>query len=543
MITTEIRLIPELTGQTSSSEQSDLKLVSGYLVYTSSFGGNLVDEFTVRNFLDNANNEQIATDFFNFLQQNFAPPEFNELYYSNVKLANIFNDYYDRTVRSNLKPTNTVADLQLTATTAVTYTNTNFLDYKKRSEERLTVVIGYNTGDSYYVTVPITKSFTILDNQNYDKFRKDSLGPLITKQVAEEFRYVTRKDIKVLNENMIIHTNSFADYVPKKPIGLNAPKLKIQFKTDKIILKKNTQISTVPIEIIFDTIASFEGQTFQLSIESAVGTNAPTSLDTNVSDAPVIGTEIGLSDGQHDDLKSQNILITSGQSAFTATLAIKSQRIFVMDNLNITLVLNASTNLDYNANKATQSYSVSEKSLSIFTEQPKELDVTDNTSIDFVKKKNKIGPQFFIQSFVDLDFNDSESEFWLNPPTTGFPAEFTIATPPVQPVPPAPSTGITLSNAGPVDLTKNALYNTLISLGYTLKMRENVGGEIITMDGNNAVVKNKLRIGALSEQNKKLALFNVQGYNLIKYDVTDVNETTRLLNLLRDFFSPYTIIT
>lgn len=193
-MSTEIRLIPEFTGQPLIIEQSDLKLRSGYLVYTSSFGGNLVDEFTVRDFLDNSNNEQLAIEFFNYLQNNFTKPEFNELYYNNLKLSNVLNDYYDKTVRSNLQPTNTVADIQLLSTSAVTYENTNFLNYNNRSNDLITAVIGYNTGDSYYVNVSISKTFSILENQNYDKYRKDSIGQLITKEETEKFRYVDNKN-------------------------------------------------------------------------------------------------------------------------------------------------------------------------------------------------------------------------------------------------------------------------------------------------------------------------------------------------------------
>jgi hypothetical protein len=192
MTTEEILLSAQFTGSASTStEQSDLQLKNGYLVYSSSFGGNLVDEFTVRDFLDNQNNIQIATDFFNYLQSNFTNPQFNEIYYDNLKLSNVFNDYYDTTVRSNLPPTNIVANEQLLSTSAVTYLNTNFLDYNNRSNEVLTVVNGYNTGDSYYITVSISKSFSILDNQNYDKYRKDSLGQSATTIVSEEFRYVS----------------------------------------------------------------------------------------------------------------------------------------------------------------------------------------------------------------------------------------------------------------------------------------------------------------------------------------------------------------
>ena len=192
MQTEEIRIIPQFTGQTSDTAESELKLRSGYLVYTSEFGGNLVNEFTVRDFLDNSNYEQLAIDFFNYLQQNFTTPEFNELYYNNLKLSNVFNDYYDRTIIANLPATKTVANLQLTATAAITYTNTNFLNYNQRSNAQISVVVGYNTGDSYYISVPINTTVKVLENQNYDTYKKDSLGHIISNQVSEQFRYIKK---------------------------------------------------------------------------------------------------------------------------------------------------------------------------------------------------------------------------------------------------------------------------------------------------------------------------------------------------------------
>jgi hypothetical protein len=515
----EIRLIPEFTGKTSvSGEQSDLKLISGYLVYSSSFGGNLVDEFTVKDFLDNSNNEQLATDFFNYLKSNYSIPEFNELYYNNLKLANVLNDYYGRTIVNNLQPTKTVANLQLTATTAITYTNTNFLNYNNRAINKITVVVGYNTGDSYYVTVPISRNYNLVDNSNYDKYRKDFVGDLVTKEVGEQFRYVIKSGQTIMNENMIVHTNSFGDYNPKLPLGLNAPQVKIQFKKDKFIIPQNSNLSNIPIEVVFDKPADFTGQTFQIQIDSANATNPP-----------LLGSEIGLVDGQNNSLISQNVLIHYGQSAFTANLAIKNPSILSMNDLEINL------SFKYNTSESIRSYSVSDATFSIFNKQPNETIVDSNESFDFVSKKLKTSPQILLQSFVDLNFDDSESLFWLNPATTGFPLGYTVANAPVQPEPPAPLP-FALNNT-PVDLTQNSLYNRMIAFGYVLTARENIGGMVITMsDVYPFAIFSKM--SGNYKGNYKKSQFRLRGYNLIKFDVTDTAETTRISNLLQEFFLP-----
>lgn len=550
MISEEIRLVPELTGQTTSGE-SELKLRNGYFVYTSSFGGNLVNEFTVRDFLDNVNYEELATKFFNYLKDNFTKPDFTEIYYSNVKLANVFNDFYDKTVRSNLPPTTQVAKEQLVSTTAVTYTNTNFLDYNRRSEELLTDVIGYTTGDSYYITVPISRSYNILDNPNYDKYRRDSLGTFETKQIAEQFRYVIRKNSTTINEKGVVHLNSFDDYSALTPVPLNVTTLKIQFKNDKYIIPNNAQPSIIPVEIVFDKPSEISGQTFQLRIENAIGGMGDNPLGAYAAglvlqnggqdflNPPSIGTEIGLVDGENDNLTSQNFLISYGQSSVTANIAIKSPRIFLMKKLDITLKLLAGTNLNYNENKSTQAYTVSDEKFHIIAEQDVEVEHLQNESIDYVIKFNKTTPKVFLQSFVDYNFDDNESLFWLNPPTTGFPPEFTIASAPTPPAPPAPTEHGNIDVFGAVDLTTNSLYNQMIAFGYQLIKREGLTDSIVTMNGNTgqAMARFFLFGGPNSTLGQiKQTEFAILGYNNIKFDVTDQNETNRIKALLKQFF-------
>jgi hypothetical protein len=165
-------------------------------------------------------------------------------------------------------------------------------------------------------------------------------------------------------------------------------------------------------------------------------------------------------------LISQNVLIHYGQSAFTANLAIKNPSILSMNDLEINL------SFKYNTSESIRSYSVSDATFSIFNKQPNETIVDSNESFDFVSKKLKTSPQILLQSFVDLNFDDSESLFWLNPATTGFPLGYTVANAPVQPEPPAPLP-FALNNT-PVDLTQNSLYNRMIAFGYVLTARENI---------------------------------------------------------------------
>ena len=517
--TEEIRKIPQFSGQTTGVTQSDLQLRGGYWVYSSSFGGNLVDGFTVKDFLDNSNNEKIATDFFNYLQSNYSKPEFNEIYYDNVKLANVFNDYYDKTVVRNTAPTTTVANLQLTATTAVTYTSTNFINYNKRSAQKITVVVGFNTGDSYYVSVPLTSSFNILDNPNYDKYRKNSLGNYQEYIYAEWFRYSKRKGELVQTPNVNeVKENSFDDFTFLPPIPTNPPQLRIQFKNNKYVIPNNSQINIIPIEIVFDKPAPFQGESFQITLGSDL---------TGVLDPPS-----WLSFDESSNKLNKVFAIIPGQSAITTNFVIINKELLQARDLKIQV------KLFQVGNPLLLSYVVSDQAFEIQTIKPEQVQLQNDISYDYVKESIKTRPQYLLQSFVDLNFNDSESEFYRNASSmsASLIPGLIIAVPPVPPIPPAPTSHD--PNVNPVDITLNSLYNKLIRFGYVLERRMGIGGTVITMNGDNPDVDSKFfRLFGIQKQLRPIE-FKIAGYNSITFDVNDVGETNRITGVLESFFSP-----
>jgi len=518
--TEEIRKIPQFSGQTTGVTQSDLQFKNGYLVYSSSFGGNLVDEFTVRDFLDNSNNEKFATDFFEYLQLNYSKPEFNELYYNNLKLANILNDYYAKTVLENVAPTKTVANLQLTATTAVTYTSTNFINYDNRSIKKITAIIGYNTGDSYYISVPISSNYNILDNPNYDKYRINSFGGPQQYLYAEWFRYAQVKGAQILTPKINdVEENSFNDYTADLPIPINPPLLRIQFKNDKYVIPENSQSIRIPIDIVFDKQSTFSGQSFQVRIESIKG-------------GPLY--QVKLDDGSGNDNRiAHDFSIINGQSAVTTTLVLKNAALLSNPNLEITIKL---FNLGV---VALNNYTISNKPFIIQTIKPVRTQVENDISYDYVKESIKTRPQYLLQSFVDLNFNDSESEFYRNASSTSpslIPGLIVASPPPPPPPPPAPTPHN--PNINPADLTQNSLYNKMIRFGYTLEKRIGIGGTIITMNGDNPDVNIKFsRFFGFKAQIKPIE-YRVLGYNSITFDVNNISETNRIISVLEDFWRP-----
>jgi hypothetical protein len=581
---TQILLSPTLTGQTDTAE-SELKLRAGYWVYTSEFGGNLVDELTVREFLDNPQHEKLATDFFNYLKENFSNSEFNELYYNNIKLSNVLNDYYNKTVRLNEKPTKTVGTLQLTATTAVTYTenyfigspfsNLNFVQnnvdsnsesqiitngisveglsvglsnvggvnigrsnilssvskvYSEvdvsdsnqaglvgtRSKRQVTVLSSINTGDSYYVSFSIYKTNNVLEKTN-SLYGKTETEGSVTKRVTEWFRYALRKNSTQINPNgNVIKDYSFSNFSPSNPLLPNQSQLRIQFKSDRAILDTNNRTTTIPIEIVYDRPSVLINQFY--------------IVEFGYSNASA-GIDFGFLEGENRNLLSQSVNILSGSTGATVILSINNDSLFNMTNCEITVVLKEQGSVDPKL-LPQQQYSASRDTFRVLSNQDNEITVLDNTSVDTIKTiENKVVPKILLQSFVDPNYNDNESEIWQNPPTQN-----TLIT--------DGNSGFGLNVTLPLlDLSSYQLYTVMIRLGYELKTRSGNGGVVVVMNGNTDALRSKLKnvFPGLENLYKRTA-YGILGYYLITVDLSNTYESNQVLNNLKTYWDPYDIV-
>lgn len=116
------------TATTDTSSASTLTVVGGYQVNNvQGLGGGIVNPSNVRAFLaDDVNNESIINDFFTYLTGNTTTTEFAEIYNSDQKLSDVFNDYYESSVVNNQAPSGTVLNQSLTGTTTI-FTSDNHI--------------------------------------------------------------------------------------------------------------------------------------------------------------------------------------------------------------------------------------------------------------------------------------------------------------------------------------------------------------------------------------------------------------------------------
>lgn len=191
-------LLRPITAETPSVS-SNLVSFNGYLAYSDSVGGGVVNELNVREFLDAPANENITTSFFNFLQSNTIPSEFNAIFYNAPKLAETFNDYYNKIIGTGEKPSRNDITAELTGSSAHTFSSVDFISDTTRSGRKTSILTFINSGSSYYLPVMINLKIGRVETDDFSKFHKDSFGDLQTTQDTLYKRFVTEQVIQLPN--------------------------------------------------------------------------------------------------------------------------------------------------------------------------------------------------------------------------------------------------------------------------------------------------------------------------------------------------------
>lgn len=205
----KIALLPEFENLVEQPVNSELTSLNNYLVYSSSIGGEIVDEFNVRSFLDNPDNSEIANNFILYLENNATQTEINEIVYDNKKLADIFNDFYNKTVRDSTQPDVTLIQSAITNTSAVTYTSNTFVFSPSsgfvRSGDMITELTESNNSPSMYISVFIPKKYDYIE-ATFDKYTKDCIDGAKTLKTTTVNRLVVGGQ-EIKEQNIVVVEN------------------------------------------------------------------------------------------------------------------------------------------------------------------------------------------------------------------------------------------------------------------------------------------------------------------------------------------------
>ena len=107
-----------LSGDTNNTSiNSSMNIVNDYEVnLMQGLGGGVVNYSNVRGFLNDKSNSNIINDFYSYLTGNTDSLEFYEIYNSDQKLSNVFNNYYQSSIVDNQYPPTDVIDNSLSGT-------------------------------------------------------------------------------------------------------------------------------------------------------------------------------------------------------------------------------------------------------------------------------------------------------------------------------------------------------------------------------------------------------------------------------------------
>lgn len=156
----------------TSGVNSSLITVGGYQVTNvQGLGGGIVNPSNVRDFLNSDVNDFIINDFFSYLTGSTTTNEFAEIYHSDQKLSDVFNNYYVSSVLNNQFPPTSVIDNSLTGTSGTTIVENSIYEYNgvamsngltgiplsinggDRSLKIYSPLISYTVEQSYYIPV------------------------------------------------------------------------------------------------------------------------------------------------------------------------------------------------------------------------------------------------------------------------------------------------------------------------------------------------------------------------------------------------------
>ena len=165
---------------------SDLQLQNDYYAYVNKNGGGIVNQYNVRGYLNDERNLQITNDFFAYLTGSTTQDQAINILTSDKKLADTFNDYYQRVIVSATSITSTaVIDQNLTGANQIVAYRYDHPWYGYAPSKQLTGITqdiygsvnaiqsslyweDFTTEQSYYIPVYLERGTNQLSRYKYD---------------------------------------------------------------------------------------------------------------------------------------------------------------------------------------------------------------------------------------------------------------------------------------------------------------------------------------------------------------------------------------
>lgn len=86
----------QLVTENLYKSQKNVVLNNEYYSYSTTVGNSIVNDLNIKSFLDRPENEKITKDFLSYLRAIYTLEEFRDIFYDSKKLADFFNQYYNK---------------------------------------------------------------------------------------------------------------------------------------------------------------------------------------------------------------------------------------------------------------------------------------------------------------------------------------------------------------------------------------------------------------------------------------------------------------
>lgn len=418
-----LKINNSFTGDTSTQElDSDLILSNGYFSHTTNNNKTIVNENNVRNFLDAENNEKLAENFIQYIQQNTTAAEFKEIFYDDKKLASVFNTFYDNNPEILLNNENS---------------KTVKADIKKNSS------LINESNENYYICVKIDWTKKLIEDIDFSEYTKDCVSKNYTykkKYIEKAFKTTT----SIVNYDFVKQSKG------KNNIGYVPIEENIVVIPDKIYLdiQKNGSYT-------FESLSQFEyffnigpnplmGSISGLGMSSQVipVSNHRPTLNYNflqqsliqINGQTTLGNKIifntGVSQGSLGDKNVfyyiqfepySNVIfgtdfILDVNNPTSQTIDINIPYISSSFTLPFNSIINSSIKPDSKIVLSLRSKRDSNEVVSfLFLKIEEFFELKFYENVNSLKEKDIIMPKVFLNCYVDYNFNDNESEFFENP--------------------------------------------------------------------------------------------------------------------------------
>lgn len=175
------------TGSTIVVNASAVTTVDGYQITNiQGLGGGIVNSSNVRGFLNDDVNDIIINDFFSYLTGSTTTEEFSEIYRSDQKLSDVFNDYYTSSIVNNQLPSTAVINNSLTGTVEIALSNNYIhnmdgispsqgldnipmsINYSTRKQDTKNALTTFTNEQSYYIPVFVKRNHKEMARLKFD---------------------------------------------------------------------------------------------------------------------------------------------------------------------------------------------------------------------------------------------------------------------------------------------------------------------------------------------------------------------------------------